>query len=95
VLSVVVQDGAPRAGADASPDRMGALRYVLTVPDDLYARMMRELDDYCGSHGTGFYFCCHETYASRAGRVDIWVAAGILGLLFLALAICSIASPFS
>mmetsp|Transcript_22435 Transcript_22435/g.51394 ORF Transcript_22435/g.51394 Transcript_22435/m.51394 type:complete len:343 (-) Transcript_22435:37-1065(-) len=74
------------------PPPSPSLRYVLTVPDDLYRRIVVELDQYRNSHAFGFYFCCHETWGRH---VDIRVAVAILAILFLAMGISSIIWPFS
>lgn len=63
--------------------------YVLTVDDDLYRRVVKEMAD--SRCPCGIYYCCHETDK----KVNIMVAVGILGAIFLFLFITTMIWPVS
>eukprot|EP00980_Cylindrotheca_fusiformis_P031519 scaffold26496_cov113-Cylindrotheca_fusiformis.AAC.2 len=60
------------------------LRYAITVNDDIYARIIKEVND---SHKVpcGLYFCCHggEGADSHTDHVDIEFAWITLGVIFV------------
>lgn len=61
------------------------LHYALTVPDDIYRKVVSEMS-YRYSDPLGLYFCCSTTeYTNSNERVDIRVAIWLLILLFLIL----------
>lgn len=53
--------------------------YVLTVDDDLYRRLIKEMAD--SKLMCGLYYCCHQN--ERQDRVSIGVALFLLGLVFI------------
>jgi hypothetical protein len=53
------------------------LRYVLTVPDDLYRRIVSEMSDTLVPPYLGFFKCCSETE-----RADIKLACAVLFVVF-------------
>merc|ERR1712008_292075 len=67
-----------KKGGQPVPDYMTSIQYVLTVDDDLYRRVVKEMA--YSRFPCGIYYCCHET---DTNKVNIWVAVGILSIIFL------------
>jgi hypothetical protein len=61
------------------------LRYVLTVPDDLYRRIVSEMSDSLVPPYLGFFKCCSETE-----RADIRLAIAVLFVVFVLLFISTL-----
>ena len=61
------------------------LRYVLTVPDDLYRRIVSEMSDSLVPPYLGFFKCCSETE-----RADIKLACAVLFVVFVLMGISTL-----
>ena len=66
------------------------LHYVLTVDDDLYRRLVKEMAD--SRTVCGIYYCCHTTEGDE-NRVSIGVALCVLFVVFTLLLIETIIHP--
>ena len=64
------------------------LRYVLTVPDDLYRRVVSEMSDALVPPYYGLFKCCHETE-----KADLRLALIILFVVFLLIFISTLEWP--
>jgi len=71
-------DGEQLAFSNNNTNSADELRYVLTVDQDLYKRVLSEIAD--SKTPCGFYYCCHHDHESD--RVHICVAIWILLILF-------------
>uniref|UniRef100_A0A7S2MG41 Uncharacterized protein n=1 Tax=Helicotheca tamesis TaxID=374047 RepID=A0A7S2MG41_9STRA len=81
----------PRSASHYNPSRpLEPLRYVLTVDEHLYRRVVREIDQ---SQATpcGLYYCCHDDTDSN--RASISVAVLLLALVFLFLLVNTLIWP--
>lgn len=65
-------------------------RYAITVNDDIYARIIKEISD-AQEVPCGLYFCCHggEGADSHEDHVDIEFAWATLGVMFFVLFVLS------
>jgi len=66
------------------------LHYVLTVDDDLYRRLVKEMAD--SRTACGIYYCCHMTEGEE-NRVSIGVALCVLFVVFALLLVETIIHP--
>ena len=66
------------------------LHYVLTVDDDLYRRLVKEMAD--SRTLCGIYYCCHATEGEE-NRVSIGVALCVLFVVFTLLLVETIIHP--
>ena len=66
------------------------LHYVLTVDDDLYRRLVKEMAD--SRTVCGIYYCCHTTEGDE-NRVSIGVALCVLFVVFTLLLVETIIHP--
>ena len=66
------------------------LHYVLTVDDDLYRRLVKEMAD--SRTLCGIYYCCHTTEGEE-NRVSIGVALCVLFVVFTLLLVETIIHP--
>ena len=66
------------------------LHYVLTVDDDLYRRLVKEMAD--SRTLCGIYYCCHTTEGEE-NRVSIGVALCVLFVVFTLLLVETILHP--
>lgn len=66
------------------------LRYVMTVPDDLYRRVVAEMSYSLLPPCWGFFQCCN---GGADGKADIKLALGIFGFILFLLFICTLVWP--
>ena len=73
---VVYDNDSPQKPLEKS--KAEELSYILTVDDDLYKRLIKEISD--SVHlPCGLYYCCQE---SQSSRVSIGVAIFLLSIVF-------------
>jgi len=84
-----------RKGSERQRRRKGQfpeLNYVLTVDQDLYKRVLKEMSD--SRRPCGLYYCCHEA-SGETKHVDIGVAIGLLSIVLTLMAIATSYWPWS
>ena len=70
--------------SDTTNAQKPPLRYVMTVPDDLYKRVVSEMSYRLSPPCWGFFYCCHFHEGERADiGLALVILAGVLILLFI------------
>ena len=68
---------------DAVATKGPPLRYVMTVPDDLYRRLVSEMSYHFDPPYAGFFRCCHESDEHADIRLALIIVTVFLILLFI------------
>jgi hypothetical protein len=91
---LTTRGGGQHPDTKAAPSSMGLtdlpeLHYVMTVPDDLYQRVVSEISMEAFPPYWGFFKCCNH----ESDRADIKLALAILGVVLFLLMVGSIEWP--
>ena len=64
-------------------DLLPELKYVITIPDDLYRRMVAEMSSKLIPPYWGFFKCCHQESERADIRLALVILAVVMSLLFI------------
>mgnify|MGYP000273381445 CR=1 FL=1 len=64
-------------------DLFPELKYVITIPDDLYRRMVAEMSSKLFPPYFGFFKCCHQESERADIKLALVILAVVMSLLFV------------
>jgi hypothetical protein len=88
-LMVVLDDPESYTTSSRRTKQLPGLRYVMTVPDDLYRRVVAEMSHALMPPWYGCFLCCSES----EGRADIKLALAVLSVIFFIMIISTLERP--